>query len=150
VLVVRAANAAGVQMRPPSIVYRLFVARASPSGIFALQSASSVTGPWSSPGLPAIVAGSAEHHIPAGIGIAVGHCGRILRLQNSRREAGAWGNKLRDRHEGGAEVFIWATCWNRIRGARSRNNRVRPRSHLQRPEAGRSDRSNGEPVASRS
>src|SRR5205814_7929950 len=27
----------------------------------------------------------------------------------------------------GAEVFIWAARWNGIRGARSRNNRVRPR-----------------------
>jgi hypothetical protein len=57
VLVVRAANAAGIQMRPPNIVYRLSWP-APPSSIFGLQSASSLTGPWSSPGLPAIIAGS--------------------------------------------------------------------------------------------
>jgi hypothetical protein len=57
VLVVRAANPAGVQMRPTDIVYRLSWP-APPSTVYALQSASSVEGPWSSPGLPMITAGS--------------------------------------------------------------------------------------------
>jgi hypothetical protein len=55
-LVVRAANTAGVQMRPPNIVYRL--SWPAPPSVYILTSATAVNGPWSSPGLPAITAGS--------------------------------------------------------------------------------------------
>jgi hypothetical protein len=57
VVVIRGANPAGIQMRPANIAYRLSWP-APPSGVFALRSASSVTGPWANPGLPAISAGA--------------------------------------------------------------------------------------------
>ena len=55
VFVVRAAYTAGVQMRPSNVAYRL--SWPGPSAGFVLSSASSVMGPWSSPGLPLIADG---------------------------------------------------------------------------------------------
>jgi hypothetical protein len=56
VFVVRAANPAGIQMRPTNIVYR--ISWPAPPSNYELQSASSLAGPWSSSGLPLIIAGS--------------------------------------------------------------------------------------------
>lgn len=55
VLVVSAANAAGVQMRPTNIVYRF--SWEAPSSGFVLRSASSLAGTWSDTGQSAIAAG---------------------------------------------------------------------------------------------
>ncbi len=55
VFVVRAANTAGIQMRPSNVAERF--SWPAPSAGFALQSASSLSGTWASPGLPAVAAG---------------------------------------------------------------------------------------------
>ena len=58
VFVVRAQNPAGIQMRPPNTVYRL--SWSTPATGYKLRSTASLSPPptWSSPGLPAIIAGT--------------------------------------------------------------------------------------------
>jgi len=55
-LVVRATNPDGIQMRPMDVIYRF--SWATPPYAYGLQSAAAVNGPWTSPGLPTLAAGS--------------------------------------------------------------------------------------------
>jgi len=55
VLSVSAVNTIGVQMRPTNTAYRLSWPSTSP--VYALESASSLNGPWSNPGLTTITSG---------------------------------------------------------------------------------------------